>query len=63
MEAPIFLLARDDELVAPAQLFATEHLVGTKGGALRKEMVPLPPSIRREKGALRVLAEDRPLDC
>ncbi len=35
--APLFLLAaRDDELVAPAQLFATEHLVGTPPHAIRK---------------------------
>jgi poly(3-hydroxybutyrate) depolymerase len=35
--APIFLLAaRDDELVAPAQLFAVERLVGTPSRDLRK---------------------------
>jgi len=41
MRAPIFLLAaRDDELVAPAQLFATEHLVGTPARAIRKATAP-----------------------
>jgi hypothetical protein len=41
VRAPIFLLAaRDDELVAPAQLFATEHLVGTPAHAIRKAMAP-----------------------
>jgi len=35
--APIFLLAaRDDELVAPPQLFAAEHLVGTPAQNVRK---------------------------
>lgn len=38
---PIFLLAaRDDELVAPAQLFALERLVGTPSSLLRKEVAP-----------------------
>ncbi len=38
---PIFLLAaRDDELVAPAQLFAAERLVGTAAPDLRKTAVP-----------------------
>jgi len=38
--APIFLLAaRDDELVAPAQLFATERLVGTSPRNIRKALV------------------------
>ena len=38
---PIFLLAaRDDELVAPAQLYATEHLVGTPADEIRKEIAP-----------------------
>jgi len=41
VHAPIFLLAAcDDELVAPAQLFATEHLVGTPAHAIRKAMAP-----------------------
>jgi poly(3-hydroxybutyrate) depolymerase len=41
MRAPVFLLAaRDDELVAPAQLFATEHLVGTPAPAIRKAIAP-----------------------
>ncbi len=35
--APLFLLAaRDDELVAPAQLFAAERLVGTEAGDFGK---------------------------
>jgi len=38
---PIFLLAaRDDELVAPAQLFAVERLVGTPSSQLRKAVAP-----------------------
>ncbi len=41
IEIPVFLLAaRDDELVAPAQLFAAEHLVGTSAGDVQKTMVP-----------------------
>jgi hypothetical protein len=41
VRVPIFLLAaRDDELVAPEQLFATEHLVGTAGRQVFKEMAP-----------------------
>ena len=40
VHAPLFLLAaREDELVAPAQLFATEHLVGTPAHDIRKELV------------------------
>ena len=40
LRTPLFLLAaRDDELVAPAQLFATEHLVGTPAHDIHKEMV------------------------
>ena len=40
VHAPLFLLAaREDELVAPAQLFATEHLVGTPTHDIRKDMV------------------------
>lgn len=36
---PMFLLAaRDDELVSPAQLFATEHLAGTPAPDLRKAL-------------------------
>ncbi len=39
--APIFLLAaRDDELVAPAQLFAAENLVGTSAHYISKAVVP-----------------------
>ncbi len=38
---PIFLLgASEDELVAPAQLFATERLVGTSAGGICKAMAP-----------------------
>jgi poly(3-hydroxybutyrate) depolymerase len=41
VRVPVFLLAaRDDELVAPAQLFATEHLVGTPVRAIRKATAP-----------------------
>jgi poly(3-hydroxybutyrate) depolymerase len=41
VRVPIFLLAaRDDELVAPAQLFATERLVGTPAHKIRKQLVP-----------------------
>ena len=41
MRAPIFLLAAgDDELIAPAQLFATEHLVGTPAHHIRKALAP-----------------------
>ena len=41
VRTPIFLLAaRDDELVAPAQSFATAHLVGTPAHEIRKEMAP-----------------------
>ena len=37
LRVPLFLLAaRDDELVAPAQLFAAERLVGTPAHAIRK---------------------------
>jgi len=40
VRTPLFLLAaRDDELIAPAQLFATEHLVGTPAHDIHKEMV------------------------
>jgi poly(3-hydroxybutyrate) depolymerase len=39
--APVFLLAaEDDELVAPPQLFAVEHLVGTPAHEIRKAMAP-----------------------
>jgi poly(3-hydroxyalkanoate) synthetase len=39
--APIFLLAaRDDELVAPPQLFAAERLVGTSPCNIRKALAP-----------------------
>jgi len=34
------LAARDDELVAPAQLFAAEHLVGTPACHIRKALAP-----------------------
>src|ERR1019366_5534133 len=41
VRAPVFLLAaRDDELVAPAQLFATERLVDTPPHKVRKQLVP-----------------------
>jgi poly(3-hydroxybutyrate) depolymerase len=41
MRAPLYLLAaRDDELVAPAQLFAAESLVGTAPHELRKVTAP-----------------------
>jgi poly(3-hydroxyalkanoate) synthetase len=41
VRAPVFLLAaRDDELVAPAQLFATERLVDTPSHKIRKQLVP-----------------------
>ncbi len=41
VRTPLFLLAaRDDELVAPAQLFAVERLVGTPPRAIRKAMAP-----------------------
>lgn len=41
MRAPLYLLAaRDDELVATAQLFATEHLVGTAAGQIHKALAP-----------------------
>ena len=38
---PIFLLAaRDDEIVAPEQLLAARHLVGSNGHQIRTEIVP-----------------------
>jgi poly(3-hydroxyalkanoate) synthetase len=38
---PLYLLAaRDDELVAPAQLFAAEHLVGTPAARIDKALAP-----------------------
>jgi poly(3-hydroxyalkanoate) synthetase len=41
VKAPIFLLAaRDDELVAPLQLFAVERLVGTPTQDIRKMVAP-----------------------
>jgi poly(3-hydroxybutyrate) depolymerase len=41
LHVPLFLLAaRDDELVAPAQLFATERLVGTPSHAIQKALAP-----------------------
>lgn len=41
VKTPIFLLAaRDDELVAPAQMFAAERLVGTPARSLAKAIVP-----------------------
>ena len=41
MRAPVFMLAaRDDELVAPQQLFAVQHLVGTPAPNLHKAMAP-----------------------
>jgi poly(3-hydroxyalkanoate) synthetase len=40
LHIPMFLLAaRNDELVAPAQIFATEHLVGTPPDQLHKAVV------------------------
>ncbi|HUC50858.1 MAG TPA: alpha/beta fold hydrolase [Xanthobacteraceae bacterium] len=39
--APLFLLsAHDDELVAPAQLLAVEHLVGTAPSSIDKAIIP-----------------------
>jgi poly(3-hydroxybutyrate) depolymerase len=41
MRAPVYLLAAsEDELVAPAQLFATEHRVGTPARDIRKATAP-----------------------
>jgi poly(3-hydroxybutyrate) depolymerase len=41
VRVPLFLLAaRDDELVAPAQLFAAENLVGTPARDVRKALAP-----------------------
>jgi poly(3-hydroxybutyrate) depolymerase len=41
VKTPMFLLAaRDDELVAPPQLFAAEHLVGTAARHVRKATAP-----------------------
>jgi poly(3-hydroxyalkanoate) synthetase len=41
MRAPLYLLAaRDDEIVAAAQIFATEHLVGTPKRGIRKSTAP-----------------------
>jgi poly(3-hydroxybutyrate) depolymerase len=41
MRAPIFLLAASkDELIAPAQLFAAERLVGTPAHNIRKAIAP-----------------------
>ena len=41
VRAPLFLLAaRDDELVAPAQLFATQRVVGTPPYMIHKQMAP-----------------------
>jgi poly(3-hydroxybutyrate) depolymerase len=41
VRVPLFLLAaRDDELVAPAQLFAAEHLVGTPAQRIGKALAP-----------------------
>lgn len=41
VRAPIFMLAaRDDELVAPPQLFAVAHLVGTPANNMHKAMAP-----------------------
>ena len=40
VHAPLYLLAaRDDELVAPAQVFATEHLVSTPARLIHKEKI------------------------
>ena len=41
LRTPLFLLAaRDDEVVAPTQLFAAEHLVATPAESLRKAEAP-----------------------
>jgi poly(3-hydroxyalkanoate) synthetase len=41
VRCPLFLLAaRDDELVAPEQIFATERLIGSAPGAVRKTIAP-----------------------
>ena len=41
VRVPMFLLgARDDELVAPAQVFAAEHLVGTPAAQIETALVP-----------------------
>ena len=41
VRSPIFLLAaRDDEIVAPEQLLAARHLVGSNGHQIRTEIVP-----------------------
>ena len=41
VRCPLFLLAaHDDELVAPEQIFATESLVGSSPGAIRKTVAP-----------------------
>jgi poly(3-hydroxyalkanoate) synthetase len=41
VRVPIFLLAaRDDEVIAPAQLLATERLVGTPTHQMRKAVAP-----------------------
>jgi poly(3-hydroxyalkanoate) synthetase len=41
VRCPLFLLAaQDDEVVAPAQIFATERLVGSSLGAIRKATAP-----------------------
>jgi poly(3-hydroxyalkanoate) synthetase len=41
LRIPLYLLAaRDDELIAPGQLFAVERLVGTPAHAFRKELAP-----------------------
>jgi hypothetical protein len=40
VRGPIFLLAaRDDEIVAPEQLLAARHLVGSEEGQIRTETV------------------------
>jgi len=41
MRSPVFMLAaRDDELIAPPQLFAVEHLIGTPAHDVRKATAP-----------------------
>jgi poly(3-hydroxyalkanoate) synthetase len=41
VRAPVFMLAaRDDELIAPPQLFALEHLIGTPAHNRRKATAP-----------------------
>ena len=64
LRVPLFLLAaRDDELVAPAQLFATEHLVGTPPRAIDKALAPCNHGglVHGTDDPRRLLAADRAL--